>query len=71
MKKLISVFCLLFVLITVVVLPAGAAKTYQTYTYSIDGYALHSPDAYTPIKNVSSPDMGLEVALDSGQRKQK
>ena len=65
MKKLISVFCLLFVLITVVVLPAGAAKTYQTYTYSIDGYALHSPDAYTPIKNVSSPDMGLELALDN------
>ena len=65
MKKLISVFCLLFVLITVVVLPAGAAKTYQTYTYSIDGYALHSPDAYTPIKNVSSPDMGLKVALDN------
>ena len=65
MKKLISVFCLVFALITVFALPAGAARTYQTYTYSIDGFALHSPDAYTPIKNVSSADMGLEeLALD-------
>ena len=45
MKKLISVFCLVFVLATVLALPVGAAKTYQTYTYSIEGYALHSPDA--------------------------
>ena len=52
-------------MITVIALPAGAAKTYQTYTYSIDGFALHSPDAYTPIKNVSSPDMGLELVLDN------
>ena len=66
MKKLISIFAIFFVLVTVFALPAGAAKTYQTYTYSIDGYALHSPDAYTPIKNVSSADMGLdELALDT------
>ena len=65
MKKLISVFCLLFVLATVLALPVGAAKTYQTYTYSIDGYALHSPDAYTPVKNVNWKDMGLEKELDT------
>ena len=66
MKKLISVFAIFFVLVTVLALPAGAAKTYQTYTYSIDGYALHSPDAYTPIKNVDSASMGLEkLALDT------
>ena len=56
MKKLISIFCLVFVLATVLSLPVGAAKTYQTYTYSIDGYALHSPDAYTPVKNVNWKD---------------
>ena len=65
MKKLISVFCLLFVMVTVLALPAGAARTYQTYTYSIDGYALQSPDAYTPIKNINYTDMGLEKELDT------
>ena len=64
MKKLISIFCLLFVMVTVLALPAGAARTYQTYTYSIDGFALHSPDAYTPIMAVDSAYMGLEVAFD-------
>lgn len=65
MKKLISVFAILFVLVTVLALPAGAARTYQTYTYSIDGYALYSPDAYTPIKNVNWTDMGLEKELNT------
>ena len=65
MKKLISIFCLVFVLATVLALPVGAAKTYQTYTYSIEGYALHSPDAYTPVKNVNWKDMGLEKELDT------
>ncbi len=65
MKKLISVFAILFVLVTVLALPTQAARTYQTYTYSIDGYALQSPDAYTPIKNVNYVDMGLEKELDT------
>ena len=39
--------------------PVGAAKAYQTYTYSIDGKALHSPDAYTAQKLITSEDMGL------------
>ena len=65
MKKLISIFCLLFVMVTVLALPAGAARTYQTYTYSIDGFALQSPDAYTPIKNINYMDMGIEKELDT------
>ncbi len=65
MKKIISIFAILFALTMVLALPAGAAKTYQTYTYSIDGFALHSPDAYTPTTNVSWNDMGLETELDS------
>ena len=65
MKKLISIFAILFVLVTVLALPVGAARTYQTYTYSIDGFALQSPDAYTPIKNINYADMGLEKELDT------
>ena len=40
-----------------------ASKPYQTYTYSIDGLPLHSPDAYTPIGIVDSNEMdpGLSV----------
>ena len=52
-------------MVTVLALPVGAARTYQTYTYSIDGFALQSPDAYTPIKNINYMDMGLEKELDT------
>ena len=39
--------------------PVSAAKAYQTYTYSIDGKALYSPDAYTAQKSLTAQDMGL------------
>ncbi len=66
MKKLISVISLLFVLLMVVsVIPVGAAKAYQTYTYSIDGKALYSPDAYTAVKTIDSAAMGLSTALNT------
>ena len=63
MKKFISVFCLLFVLITVVAIPVEAASMYQTYTYSIDGKALHSPDAYVAQGTVEAATMGLDLSL--------
>ena len=61
MKKLISL--LLVVLSFAMIVPmmavgASASSAYQTYTYSIDGEALYSPDAYA-----------AEVALDSAQMK--
>ena len=66
MKKLISIISLLFVLVMVVsVIPVGAAKAYQTYTYSIDGKALYSPDAYTAVKTIDSAAMGLSTALNT------
>ena len=44
----------------------GASSAYQTYTYSIGGYALHSPDAYTADNQiVTSQYMGLDVALNN------
>jgi len=59
MKKLTSIICLVFVALMVLALPISAATPYQTYTYSIAGKALYSPDAYTPAKSVDSTYMGL------------
>jgi tetratricopeptide (TPR) repeat protein len=38
----------------------GASSAYQTYTYSISGEALHSPDAYHPDKAVNASQIGIE-----------
>ena len=43
----------------VLALPISASAPYQTYTYSISGTALYSPDAYTPTKTINSAYMGL------------
>ena len=62
MKKLTAIFCVVFVallLLTAFPLRASAGSAYQTYTYSIDGYALYSPDAYTAVTTVDSEYMGL------------
>ena len=67
MKKIISVACLLFALLMVVSLPVGAASAYQTYTYSIDGKALNSPDAYTAVKTIDYKNMGLETDLNDSR----
>ena len=63
MKKLTSVLCLLFVFLMVLSIPVGAARTYQTYTYSIDGKALYSPDAYTAQKTIDAAAMGLDLTM--------
>ena len=63
-KKIISAVCIVFVLIMLAVVPVGAGKSYQTYTYSLAGKALYSPDAYTPISTIDSNYMGLSKAID-------
>jgi len=63
MKKISAVLCLIFAFVMVLALPVGAAAPYQTYTYSIEGTALYSPDAYTPAKNIDSAYMGLTKAI--------
>lgn len=60
--KIIAVLCLLVMLIGV--LPASAAA-YKTYTYSIDSFALPSPDAYTPEMVVDSQSIGLTTTLNT------
>ena len=60
MKKIAAIICILFALVTVLALPVNAATPYQTYTYSIGGTALYSPDAYVPSKNIDAMYMGLD-----------
>ena len=62
MKKIATIICVLIALVTVLALPVSAATPYQTYTYSIDGTALYSPDAYVPAKNIDAKKMGLDDA---------
>ena len=63
MKRITSILALLLVLITVFAIPVSASSAYQTYTYSIDGTPLYSPDAYSPYQTLTSADMGLDVDL--------
>ena len=59
MKRLNAILCVLFALVMVLAIPASASAPYQTYTYSIAGKALYSPDAYIPAKTIDSTYMGL------------
>ena len=61
MKRYVKIICLVFAVLMVASLPLTAANSYQTYTYSIDGTPLDSPDAYTPILTVDSTYMGLDA----------
>ncbi len=59
-----SLLILLVVLMVVTALPVSA-KPYGTYTYSIDGNQLESPDAYTPVQQIDSNYMGLSTPLNN------
>ncbi|MBQ8345613.1 MAG: YIP1 family protein, partial [Clostridia bacterium] len=59
MKKLTSIICLAFAVLMALALPVGAASAYQTYTYSINGTPMNSPDAYNASTVVDSIFMGL------------
>ncbi len=68
MKKITKILCLIFAVVMVascMVAVASAGSAYQTYTYSISGYPLLSPDAYTPDAVIDSAYMGLDVPLNA------
>ena len=69
MKRSAKIICALFVIIMLascVVMSVSASSAYQTYTYSISGYALYSPDAYTADPNIITyKQMGLSVDLNN------
>ena len=46
--KRIIAFVACLIMIVAAIVPASAITPYSTYTYSVDGFALISPDAYVP-----------------------
>ncbi len=60
MKKLISAVALLLAALMLLAVPVAASSAYQTYTYSINGSPLYSPDAYSAFASVGVADMGLD-----------
>ena len=66
MKKKYSFVLLLLaaiLLLPVFAIPSSASSAYQTYTYSIGGQALLSPDAYSARYPVlTSDEIGLTAA---------
>ncbi len=66
MKKFTKILCLIFAFVMVasaMTAVASAGSAYQTYTYSIAGYPLLSPDAYTPDTVIDSEYMGLTTPI--------
>ena len=59
MKKFTSIMCIVFLFAMLLSLPVFAANPYYTYTYSISGTDLRSPDAYVPDREVNSDYMGI------------
>lgn len=59
-----AIVLLMACLMVVSALPVSA-KAYGTYTYSIDGNQLESPDAYTPVQQIDSTYMGLSTPLNA------
>ncbi len=60
MKKTISIVALLLAVLMLMATPVAASSAYQTYTYSINGNPLYSPDAYSAFMSVGVADMGLD-----------
>ena len=68
MKKITKILCIAFAFIMIAscaTVAVSASSAYQTYTYSMDGYALYSPDAYTAAMTVDSTYMGLDVPIET------
>ncbi len=66
MKKLSCILAIVLVLCSLFVLVPSAEEAYDTYTYSIDGEKLLSPDAFSAKdtnKPITSKEMGLSKAL--------
>ena len=68
-KKLFAAAAVVLLVLTLLAVPAAAGKSYQTYTYSIEGRALYSPDAYTAVRSIDSEFMGILNSEYKGTKK--
>ena len=68
MKNLKRFVVLLMCLLILCALPVSAFTSYTTYSYTIDDWAVETPDAYVPERIINSDIIGLhfldDVALD-------
>ncbi len=55
--KRIIAFVACLIMIAAAIIPASAITPYSTYTYSIDGFALISPDAYVPDRIIDQSNL--------------
>ena len=67
MKKIAKIFAFVFAFLLLLTPVIMAATPYETYTYSIDGDVLKSPDAYVPdgTAAINSATLGLEVPMST------
>ena len=68
MKRITSVLLVILSLVMIAsafTVGASASSAYQTYTYSINGDALYSPDAYSATGTYDYLAMGLDLNLDN------
>ena len=66
MKKFLQIITLVLVIVTLCGGVTAGAAAYTTYTYSINGQPLPSPDAYTPSRVITSDKIeGLDPAFDT------
>ncbi len=68
--KRIIAFVACLIMIAASIIPASAITPYSTYTYSIDGFALISPDAYVPDRIIDQSNLtydGDPIALDGAR----
>ncbi len=66
MNRIFKVLCVcLLIACTLTPMLTSAYYSYSTYTYSIDGWYMDSPDAYVPSDLLDSKSMGLDKALSS------
>ena len=69
MRKLSCILAIVLVLCSLFVVAPSAEEAYDTYTYSIDGEKLLSPDAYSARdtnKPITSKEMGLLLPENGG-----
>ncbi len=66
MNRIFKLLCVCLLLAcTLTPLFTSAYYSYSTYTYSIDGWYMDSPDAYVPSDLIDSNAMGLKTPLSS------
>ena len=63
MKKITSLILAVLTVAAIFTSIASAMTPYITYTYSIDGEILESPDAYVPDNTIDSDYIGLEEPM--------